>query len=645
MCLMRVVPKGSQTIPCPMCRCETLLPENGVAGLKDNFFILNLSDAFTSRKEDNQNRKAFCTVCPGSGPAEATSRCLECVDFLCDGCASTHDHRIARFTRRHRVISLTDNGQTAASKNVRTEAPCSKHDTETLRFFCETCEVPICRDCILIEHKDHTHTYLKDEVTKYKNLIENLMRDVKVKVSSFQDAVDDVEEVEANLIANKGQTEYIIQKTVESVVEALKKQEKELVVKLERICMSRLKQLAAHKDSLKSSLENLTDGFDFTEKALEHGSDLEILSIKDQVVDRLQGISKISPQKDLTLERLSQLYFIPNDALTDPVSYALGEIKYENRENGTTSDSQLTIQEMTKEQQELEKKQIERKAAEMRKTKLMYELNDSTHEGGEFDWPSGVASTEDGEYVVITDRDNDRIQIYNRDGKFECKFGSRGKRNGQFELPLDVAISEEDEPCVYITDEYNHRVQKFTLYGRYMFHFGDNGTLKQPYGIAVDNKKGRIVVTDIGWHRVTIHDLDGKLIHKFGSRGDESCKFNEPRYVAMDDNRIIISDHCNHCVKIFDTSGKYIHTIGSCGTGRGQFIGPTGVCIDNRGNIIVADCADRVQLFSPEGEFIRLIVSEVDGISGPLGMAITQDGLLVVTNLGTHKVNTFKYSN
>ncbi|XP_077992701.1 uncharacterized protein LOC144446749 [Glandiceps talaboti] len=646
VCLMRVVPKRSKTIPCPMCRCETLLPENGVMGLKDNFFILNLSDAFT-QKEDSSNRKAYCTVCPGSDPAEATSRCLECVDFLCDNCAATHDHRIARFTRRHRVISLSESSQTTQRK-AKYEEPCSKHDTETLRFFCETCDTPICRDCILIEHKDHTHTYLKDEVTKHKNVIDGLMKDVSEKISAFQDACDTVEEVEANLIANRGQAEYIISKTVEDFMLSIKKQEEELVKKLERICTSRLKHLAAHKDSLKSGLENLTDAFDFTEKALHHGSDAEILSIKDQVVDRLQGISQVSPQQDVTLERLSHLYFIANENLQNPKQHPLGEIKYESRENGSASDTQsVSSQESPTEAKEMDMKQTDQKVAETEKKKLVMELNDSTHEGGEFDWPSGVASTEDGEYLAVTDRDNDRIQIYNKDGKFECKFGSRGKRNGQFELPLDVAISEEEEPYVFITDEYNHRVQKFTLYGQYVLHFGDNGVLKQPYGIAIDKKKKRIVVTDIGKHRITIHDLEGKLLHTFGSRGDEDLKFNEPRYVAVDNlhDHIIISDHCNHCIKIYDISGQHIRTIGSCGTGPGQFIGPTGVCVDGQGNIIVADCADRVQLFAPNGDFTRLIISEVDGVSGPLGMTVVRDGVLVVTNLGTHRVNAFRYSN
>ncbi|XP_070541261.1 tripartite motif-containing protein 3-like [Ptychodera flava] len=647
VCLMRVVPNRSKTIPCPMCRCETLLPENGVAGLKDNFFILNLSDAFT-QKEDSSNRKAFCTVCPGSDPAEASSRCLECVDFLCDNCAATHDHRIARFTRRHRVISLSGEGGQSSQKKTRYEAPCLKHDTETLRFFCETCDTPICRDCILIEHRDHTHTYLKDEVAKHKNVIDGLMKDVREKISAFQDVCDNVEEVEANLIANRGQAEYIIQKTVEDFVSSIKKQEEELKKKLDRICTSRLKHLAAHKDSLKSGLENLTDGFEFTERALQHGSDIEILSIKDQVVDRLQGISQISPQQDLTLERLSHLYFIASDNLHNPKMHPLGEIKYEFRENGNSSDTlPASPQESSSESKEAESQKGGKSTPESQKMKLVMELNDSTHDGGEFDWPSGVAATEDGEYLVVADRDNDRIQVYNKDGKFECKFGSHGKRNGQFELPLDVAVSEEDDTYVFITDEYNHRVQKFTLYGQYILHFGDNGTLKQPYGIAVDKKRKQVVVSDIGKHRITIHDLDGNLVHSFGSRGDDDVKFNEPRYVAVDNHHdhIIVSDHCNHCMKIFDITGKHIRTVGSCGTGPGQFIGPTGVCLDEDGNIIVADCADRVQLFSPEGKFLRLIGSEMDGISGPLGMANTKDGMLVVTNLGTHKVNAFKYSN
>ncbi|XP_033113418.1 tripartite motif-containing protein 3-like [Anneissia japonica] len=651
-CLARYVSTKEGTIRCPMCKQDTDLPDVGVGGLKDNFFILNLSDVFTPKKDEGPSRRAICTGCNGTD-VEASYRCLECVDFLCDDCAPNHDHRIARFTRQHHIISFPPSPENKPGS--KDDPVCQKHGPELARFYCETCGVPICRECVLVEHKDHSHNFLKDEVARHKHKINILLHGVKDKITDFEEALRNVDEAEANLEANKGQAEYIIDRTVDEYIVLLRRQQQELCKRLARICESRRKQLTAHRKSLQGALENLLSGFDFTQKALGHGSQLDMLYIKDEVIDRLQGLSTISPQQDMTIDQLSQLYFVADEAVVENSIPVLGEIRCGERTASDFSegDTKSLCSYESSEPSELPNLELVCRSPKRLpppsplrhpiKTKLLYHLRDESGEAGEFDWPSGVAVTSDSEYMGIIDRDNDRIQVYNRKGKFECKFGSRGRNPGQFELPLDVAFTQDDDPLIYITDEYNHRVQILTLYGKYVAHFGDNGMMKQPYGITIDHK-GRIIVTDIGKHRVTIHDPDGRLVHSFGSRGSSDENFNEPRYVAVSRDRIVVSDHCNHCVKVFSIEGIHLHTFGTCGSGNGQFIGPTGLCFDKDDNILVADCADRVQLFTTEGMFIRMVLSEADGISGPLGMALSKDGELIVTNLGTHCVNVFKYS-
>lgn len=73
-CLLRYAPDGCKTVRCPLCRQESELPEHGVQGLKDNFFILNLSDVFSPRKDEGPRRKAVCTICVGGDVNEAHFR-------------------------------------------------------------------------------------------------------------------------------------------------------------------------------------------------------------------------------------------------------------------------------------------------------------------------------------------------------------------------------------------------------------------------------------------------------------------------------------------------------------------------------------------------------------------------------------------
>ncbi|UYV79630.1 brat [Cordylochernes scorpioides] len=46
---------------------------------------------------------------------------------------------------------------------------CPRHKTEALKFFCKTCNIPICKECTLLEHPKNIHDYefLLDSATKH----------------------------------------------------------------------------------------------------------------------------------------------------------------------------------------------------------------------------------------------------------------------------------------------------------------------------------------------------------------------------------------------------------------------------------------------------------------------------------------------
>lgn len=76
------------------------------------------------------------------------------------------------------------------------------------------------------------------------------------------------------------------------------------------------------------------------------------------------------------------------------------------------------------------------------------------------------------------------------------------------------------------------------------------GKLMGPKGVAVDNN-GHIIVVDNKASCVLVFQSNGKLLHKFGSRGNEDYQFAGPHYAAITKNNdIIVSDFHNHCVKV-----------------------------------------------------------------------------------------------
>ena len=76
--------------------------------------------------------------------------------------------------------------------------------------------------------------------------------------------------------------------------------------------------------------------------------------------------------------------------------------------------------------------------------------------------PWGICCTSGG-LIVVADRSNNRICIFNRDGSYHSKFGVEGTRKGQFNRPASVCLDSMSR--LIVTDKDNHRMQIFTLEG------------------------------------------------------------------------------------------------------------------------------------------------------------------------------------
>ncbi len=195
----------------------------------------------------------------------------------------------------------------------------------------------------------------------------------------------------------------------------------------------------------------------------------------------------------------------------------------------------------------------------------------STHGSGEdlgnFLWPHGVAISDDGSLLVVSDTGNSRIQIF-RTGHpdtpishtlDESRFylmqviGEYGKRPGQFSSPAGVLIDKQNQ--IYVADYGNCRIQVFSEDGQFLHEFGKIGTrigeFYHPYELSL-SKKGWLAVSDYGNNRIQVFDKDGKVQFTFGKFGKEQGELNGPAGLAFDeDDNLFVADAFNHRVQVF----------------------------------------------------------------------------------------------
>ncbi len=116
---------------------------------------------------------------------------------------------------------------------------------------------------------------------------------------------------------------------------------------------------------------------------------------------------------------------------------------------------------------------------------------------GNFALPDGVAVDKDGN-VYVTDTLNDRVEIFDADGKFISEFGKIGDGPGTFARPKGIAIDRDGH--IWVTDEVQSRVQVFDQQGRLLLYLGEPGwypgQFQALYGIAFDSHDNRIITSE-----------------------------------------------------------------------------------------------------------------------------------------------------
>jgi len=180
-----------------------------------------------------------------------------------------------------------------------------------------------------------------------------------------------------------------------------------------------------------------------------------------------------------------------------------------------------------------------------------------------FSRPSGVAVDPDGSRVFVVDTGgvdspDHHVLVFDAiTGKLINTIGRRGTGDGEFNLPRDAVISHYNN-LLYVVDGGNFRVQVFTMDGKFVRKFGSigrrSGQFARPKGITVD-RWGNVYVVDAAFGNVQIFDPDGRLLMFIGARGnqDRPGAFMLPAGVDIDeaDGRLYLVDQFFRKVEVF----------------------------------------------------------------------------------------------
>uniref|UniRef100_A0A3Q4GKP1 Tripartite motif-containing protein 2 n=1 Tax=Neolamprologus brichardi TaxID=32507 RepID=A0A3Q4GKP1_NEOBR len=671
-CLQNYIPAHSLTLSCPVCRQTSILPEKGVAALQNNFFITNLMDVLQrapgSCSQEAAALNNITTVatgqllsCPNHGGSVMEFYCPPCETAMCQECTSGEHGE-------HPTVPLKDVvEQHKASLHhqldaVKKRLPEIDSALQTLSEILQQ----LTNQKSAIEDDIHA-TF--DELQKTLNVRKSvLLMELEVnyglKQKVLQAQLDTLLQGQEGITSSCNFTEQALSQGTEAEVLLVKKQMGERLVELANqelpLQPGENNQLdfLVETEGLKKSIHNL--GTIVTTNAVASETVATGEGLRHCVVGVPTSITITTKDKDGDLCKMGNAViaaemFSPDGGKCDgdvldnkngTYEYLFTAPKegtctlslrlYDQHIKGSpfkikatkSIDVSPTSDGVKKRLKSPGSGHVKQKAikrpASMYSTgrrkenpiedDLIFRIGTKGRNKGEFTNLQGVAASSQGK-VLIADSNNQCVQIFSNDGQFRSRFGIRA--------------------CLSSVK----RVQIFrlkTLIG--------SGKLMGPKGVSVD-RNGHIIVVDNKSCCVFIFQVNGKLVTKFGNRGNGDRQFAGPHFAAVNNNNeIIVTDFHNHSVKVFNTEGEFLLKFGSNGEGNGQFNAPTGVAVDVNGNIIVADWGNsRIQVFDGSGSFLSYINTSADPLYGPQGLALTSDGHVVVADSGNHCFKVYRY--
>ncbi len=153
--------------------------------------------------------------------------------------------------------------------------------------------------------------------------------------------------------------------------------------------------------------------------------------------------------------------------------------------------------------------------------------------------------------------------------------------------------------------------------------------MSDPHGIAADNSSN-VYVTDTANARVLKFNAAGKLVDRWGGRGDAEVEFEEPFDIVVDDrDRVLVLDSICGTIQRFSSEGELQATFLS----DDDTYRPRGLAIDDRGRLYVADTGrNRIIQLGPDGEVLQVWDStENRDLDQPTDVAVDRNGFVYVT--------------
>ena len=163
----------------------------------------------------------------------------------------------------------------------------------------------------------------------------------------------------------------------------------------------------------------------------------------------------------------------------------------------------------------------------------------------QLDCPYGVTVDPNTGNIYVADTSNSCVKVFDNTAKYLFKFGD-GKGEGKMSYPTGFLIRDN---TVFVS--HNHCILVYQLDGKFVSRIGSKGSGKLqfnwPYGLSTDESNNDIYICDYNNNRIQIISENLQYKSQFGK-----ATLHSPRDVKHYKDNIFILDKSNPCLHIYN---------------------------------------------------------------------------------------------
>lgn len=461
----------------------------------------------TSKSSPESNSSSInCGWCD----INATIRCLDCNEFMCKGCSQ--EHRQSPFSSGHSIVNLPQPigsspiGHTTINNNQSLQKyQCDMHN-EILRYVCEFCKKLVCQCCTLREHKDHNYISIQNFVENATEKIDAALESSSIGTKCIKGSIDKALTFIRQVERNCTELSENIRKAFRQFIMAIEDRERFLLDFVDKLRSRKLAVLHDQMAGLKSALSGLAETSEMLHKVADNATRMDKIDVALKITNGQRQLEQFAAiYKDLQPKH-ETFVFVPPDygilhdlrsqggvvvavddktlhsdasisgvianvpgvltvpgrrpilrdsslQLPAPIARPYSALDWELSVLRTSPATSFNFGAPRLTQcipGSLEHVKVRKSTA------LSTSFGLEGHEDGQVSRPWGVCVDKNGN-ILVSDRRNNRVQVFHPDGTLKFKFGRKGVGNGEFDLPAGICVDIDNR--IIVVDKDNHRVQ------------------------------------------------------------------------------------------------------------------------------------------------------------------------------------------